>query len=331
VVYARFSALIPRPITEAFKKELHYNRIDISEHRFVGFIFIYALFLGIGIGANASLFLGYPFPIIFLLTFFAFVLVVYLILRLSSEGKGKFVESILPDALRLIASNMKSGLTTERAFFVAGRPEFGALQLELRDASKRIASGEKMEVALKGMSANINSRTLEKTIWLISQGIRSGGQIADLLFQLSDDLKDQQSLQEEINSNISIYILLILFATLFGAPVLFGVSSFIVQVLTSQIALVPSFAPGTISSSGGLGIVSGFANAEPSTITTDFILLFSMVALTLTTVFSCLTIGVINTGKEIGGIKYVIPLMIVAFLVFFAIRAVLLTFFSNLL
>ena len=330
MVYARFSALIPKPVLLEIKRQLVYNNIAMSEQRFAGFLLIYGASLGVGVAANAYLFLGFNPAVAFSLAFVAFTFLVYIILKLKSEAQGKFVESILPDALQLIASNMKSGLTTERALFVAGRPEFGPLQVELKVASKRISSGEKMEDALKGIGEKINSVVLAKTLWLISQGIKSGGQIADLLFQLSDDLKNQNAIQEEINSNISIYILLILFSAVFGAPLLFGVSSFIVQVLSKQIAQTPSLDISDVPASANLNIISGFASGGEPLLGPEFILMFSMIMVVFTTVFSSLTIGVINTGKEINGLRYLLPLLITGFVVFFTIREVLLLFFGNL-
>ncbi|MEK6958048.1 MAG: type II secretion system F family protein [archaeon] len=332
MVYARFSAVIPQPIIKAFGRQLLYLGMGtIDERKFTGFVFIYGALLAVGIALNAQIFFGLHIAIGFPIAFLGFVSVVYLWMKVKSEAKGKFVESILPDALQIIASNMKSGLTTERALFVAGRPEFGPLQDELKMASKRISAGERVEVALRKISERINSDTLEKTVWLISEGIKSGGQISDLLFQLSDDLKDQQNIQQEISSNVSIYILLILFAAIFGAPLLFGISSFIVQVLSAQLSTIPTIAPGSLPASGNLRIVTSFVSRENEPISADFVVMFSMVALMVTTVFSSLTIGVINSGKESNGLKYLIPLAIAAFIVFFAARTVLAGFFGNLI
>tara|TARA_Y100000310_G_scaffold343077_2_gene449049 strand:- start:5219 stop:6217 length:999 start_codon:yes stop_codon:yes gene_type:complete len=329
-VYTRVSAFIPNSIRQEFQRQLIYNGIEMNANKFVGFLFLYGFFLGVGVAANVFVFFEFNPIIAFSVSFFGFVGIAYLLMKMGSESKGKFVESILPDALRLVASNMKSGLTTERALFVAGRPEFGPLQLELKNASKRIASGERTENALRMISIGISSKILDKTLWLISQGIRSGGQIADLLFQLSDDLKEQIALEDEIKSNISIYVLLILFSAVMGAPMLFGVSSFIVQVLSSQISAVPSIDPASIQS-GSLGPISGFASGDGATLDPDFIVMFSIVMLVFTTLFSSLTIGVINAGKEINGVKYIIPLTIVALIVFFSARFLLTSFFGNLI
>ncbi len=330
-MYTRVSALIPKGIMQGLGRQFAYNHIQIDVRKFAGFLVLFSALLSIGIAANAFLFFAISPLVGFPVSFVGIIFTAYLLLKISSESKGKFVESILPDALQLIASNMKSGLTTEKSLFVAGRPEFGPLELELKNASKRIASGERMENALNGISEGINSSVLSKTMWLISRGIRSGGQIADLLFRLSDDLKSQQSLEEEANANISIYILLILFAAVFGAPVLFGISSFIVEVLTKQISTTPTIDVASLPTSSNFGLIKGFTGGRSdSAATTDFILTFSMVTLFITTIFSCITIGVINTGKEINGVKYIVPLVIAAFVVFFAVRALLVGVFGNL-
>jgi len=330
-MYARFSTFIPKSIILSFKSLLAYNNIDMDENKFVGFVFIYGLFLGIGLAANALLFFALSPLMVFFVSFLGFVFLIFLFLKMKSEAKGKAVEAVLPDALRLIASNMKSGLTTERSLFVAARPEFGALQIELRNASKRIASGEQVEEALKGISDNINSESLKKTIWLISQGIRSGGQIANLLCQLSDDLKDQQSLDAEISSNISIYILLILFSAIAGAPLLFGISSFIVEVITSQLANTMALDVSSVPATGNLAAIKGFVSGGQSLISAGFIVFFSIVMLVFTTLFSALTIGVINNGKETGGIKFILPMLVGAFVLFFAARILLTQVFGNLI
>ena len=331
-MYARFSSLVPKPLFNAFKQQLIYNNIEMNPYKFTGFVFIYGFFLALGVSFNAFLFLEIPLLIGFGIFFLLFVGGSYLYLKMKSEAKGAEVEKVLPDALRLVASNMKSGLTTEKALFVAGRPEFGPLQIELMNASKKIASGEKVEFALKGMADNINSPVFKKTMWLISQGIKSGGQIADLLFQLSDDLKNQGALDEEISSNISIYILLILFAAIAGAPLLFGISSFIVEILTKQMALTSTADISSIPVTGNMSAIKGFLDkGSGETLAPDFIMNFSMIMLIFTTVFSALTIGVINNGKETAGLKYVLPMIIGAFLLFFGVRFILLQVFGSLL
>ncbi len=327
-IYKRLTAILPNSIVDAFKKQMDYLNIDISEKRFVGFLFIYGLILSLFLAYLVEIFQILPYFIAFPFFFLLFTGGTYLWLSIAAESKGKFVESILPDALQLVASNMKSGLTTERALLLSARPEFGPLEDELRNASKRIMAGARVEEALNEIPKNIKSIILERTMWLVSKGISSGGQIANLLIQLSDDLRDQLALRKEIAANISIYIMLIFFAAALGGPVLFGISSFIVEILTKQMATMPEINTANIPGSMGGNVSQFSSDKEP--ISVEFVQMFVMIMLVTTSLFASLTIGVINTGKEKGGVKYFPIILIVSFILFFGIRFLLANAFSTL-
>jgi len=140
-MYERISSFLPRPIIDELRRQFIYNHIYIDERKFAGFMVLFTLLLSAGV----SVICQYAFGLNILLTFIASAIglfaTAYLLLRMSSESKGKFVDTILPDALQLIASNMRSGLTTERSLFVAGRPEFGPLEAELKATGRRIMAG----------------------------------------------------------------------------------------------------------------------------------------------------------------------------------------------
>ncbi|MDO8647388.1 MAG: type II secretion system F family protein [Candidatus Diapherotrites archaeon] len=324
MVYSRISAFIPSGIREAFAKEIDYLGINIESGKFVGFIFSFGLALSLGIALNLQLFYQIPFLLSFALFASLFIGGIYVWLSITAESKGKFVEKILPDALQLIASNIRSGLTTERALLVSARPEFGPLEEELRKASKRILTGTPIQEALSDIPKRINSKTVEKTIWLVNKGVSSGGQIADVLTQLSDDLREQNSLQDEIRANISIYVMLIFFSAAIGSPIMLGISSFIVQILHKQISGIQTVDTSRISAHSK----SPFSGIPKSSIDPDFVLVFAELSLLVTTIFASMTMGIINTGNEKNGLKYFPALLIVSFGIFLAIRFVLFTMFK---
>ncbi|MBU0661977.1 type II secretion system F family protein [Candidatus Micrarchaeota archaeon] len=328
--YRKVASLMPSKIIRAFKTEMGYLGIDISERRFVGFLLVFGLALSVGISLNTYLFFGISFIVAFPFFFVLFVAGTYLWLSIAAESKGKFVETILPDALQLIASNIKAGLTTERALLVSARSEFGPLEIELRATGSRIMAGMPLEQALSYIPTKIKSKTLERLIWLISKGIESGGQIADLLTHLADDLREQNSIKDEIAANISMYIMLIFFSAAIGAPMLFGISSFIVQILVVQTSQIPQFDASMFEGTGGGAGLAGLAGGG-SVISADFVIFFAMVSIVVTSIFASLTIGVINTGKEKGGAKFIPVLLSISFVLFFVIREVLAMMFGSLL
>ena len=97
-------------------------------------------------------------------------------------------------------------------------------------------------------------------------------------------------------------------------------------------ALTSSADISSVPVSGNLSSIKGFLDkGSGETLAADFIFNFSIIMLIVTTIFSSLTIGVINNGKETAGLKYVVPMLIGAFLLFFGVRFILLQVFGSLL
>ena len=322
--YDRISAFIPRPIIEKFKKEMDYVGMRIPEENFVGFVFSFGILISFGIALNIFVFLQIPIYLTWPLVFILFAFIVYYRLNMVAESRARFVEKILPDILQLISSNMKSGLTTERALLASARPEFRVFAEELKLASAKVMAGERIEEALSDIASRIKSPTMERTIWLMVQGIKSGGEVADLLSQLADDLREENALKEETKAEVSMYVLLVFVAAAFGAPILFSVSSYIVGVLQSQtqnLAIEPEQLK-EITRRSPVGRLGSMGIGQ-LTITPEFATMFAMISLLITCVCSSLVIGVINTGKEKDGVKFIPLITIMGVSLFYIIRFVL--------
>jgi len=327
--YDNVSALVPKPIIEGFAKQLLYADVRLEARRFVGFLVVYGLVASVVLALLLAMFFRVQPTHSFIGLFIGLLAIPYLMLSLTADGKGQYVEKVLPDALQLISSNIRSGLTTEKALLVSARPEFGPLERELKRTSTQIMSGVPVDFALKDMPARIKSKILEQTVWLLSRGINSGGEISDLLIQLSNNLREQNALKDEERADVSTYVILIFFSSAFGAPALYGVSSFIVQVMSSQ---RPNLSGMSIPSAGGVsGFTSSMLAAPKSTITVDFVVFFIEVMIVFGALFSAMVLGVINNGKEKEGLKYLPFLLLCSFSVFFLVRNTLLGVFGPIL
>jgi pilus assembly protein TadC len=321
-VYDRIASFIPTSITASFERQLRYVGIKVGEKQFVGFLLVFGLGLSIAIAVNAWLFFKFSPIIAFVATFAAFAGGIYFWLSQTAETQGKAVERVLPDVFELIASNVKSGLTTERALFSAARPEFGILSEELKNASKEIMSGTRMEDALMDIPTKIKSTVLERGIWLLVQGIKSGGEIANLLLRLGSDLREENAMKDEISANISMYVILIFAAAVVGAPLLFGISSLIVGILVEQTGSI-DISPEQIEEYSSRSQIGRFMGLPTVNITESFIVNFSIVALVITSIFAALTTGAMADGSEREGIKYIPVLLICGLGLFFLVRIVL--------
>lgn len=345
-MFERIGGILPRGIRTWVGGEIRFAGLDYNAERYVGFAFTFALIAGIA-AYIISMFLkfGDSSSILFALGGAVFALKPYLIgaffvgfgavfggaifwITNAADARGDKAEKALPDALQLIASNIKAGQTTERSLFVSARPEFGALSDALREASKKIMVGERLEHALLHIHKTIKSKVVERTMWLIAEGIKNGGQIANLLVQMSTDLREENALKAEVNSNTSMYVMLIFFSAAFGAPMLLGISSFIVGVLSAQTANV-HIDPNMISQYSSQNRALGLVGIPSSTISEDFIVMFSIVDLVVTSIFAAMVLGVINSGTEKAGMKYFPILLIVSIVLFFVTRVVVKTFFTG--
>lgn len=320
--YKKIASFVPKSLQEYFSKQLDFVGIELENKSFLGFIVFFGIGLSFALALDAFVLFKFPIIICFLLFLIFYFGIVWFWLYSVSESKGRFVEKILPDVLEFIASNIKAGLTVDRALLESARTEFGHFGSELKIVSKEVLTGKRLDLALLEIPKKIRSESLNKTMWLISQGIRSGGQIADLLLQLGNDLREQNTIKEDIKANVSIYVILIFFAAAVGAPLLFGVSNFIVGIMSKQIGSL-SISPEQFAQYQSHSRLGNFVGIPTISISQAFVDLFSIIALIVTCIFAALTLGAINTGKEADGIKYIPILLIIAFILFFAIKAIM--------
>lgn len=323
-----------RSIIGAFDKQFRYLGLHVSPQKFILNMIAFSFLLAILGFFSCLFFLKWGMGMAMLggiVVFFLAIGGTYLTLDLQTEAIGKKVEEVLPDALQLVASNIKSGLTTEKALLMSARPEFGPLEKELKRVSTRILSGMPVEKAILEIPQRIRSNLVERTMWLLARGISSGGEIADLLMQLSKNLRTQIALQSEAKAAISIYIILIFFSAAFGGPALYAVASFIVEVMSAQSAST-NINPAQLSAAASqLGGVGSFISTSPNLINPEFVIFFSQIMLFIGGIFASLILGAISTGKEKDGVKYIPFVFLFSFGLFHLIRFALTSSFGPLL
>jgi Flp pilus assembly protein TadB len=230
--------------------------------------------------------------------------------------RSRNAEDSLPDALELISVNINSGLTIESALIQAARPEFGELASAMKRAAKEIFSGTTIEKAFKEMSDKIDSLVVERTILLITEGMRKGATLGDILLRISSDLRNESSIRKEINANISMYIILIIIATAIGGPILFGAGSVVALAFTSQNEGITM----TTQNQSSLPIFSLFNknNFEKNPkFTPQEIEIIAVTSIMLTCLFASMIIGVIRYNRETAGARYFVVLLIIGVIIFY--------------
>jgi len=323
-MYRFFYGLSPVRYRKWIERHIDYCDFTVPPISLIGFLILFGLVLGFSVG-----FLLYAFDILafrgFLITwgivFIVFEVLGHFMLIFIADNRASFVELILPDALQIISSNMRSGLTPDKAILTSARPEFGPLEKELRKAAKEALSGRSFEEAVKGISAKIKSKILDKTINLIIEGLSKGGSLTSLLDSVADDIRQARILKSEIKSYVMMYGIFIFFAVGLGAPLLYSVATYLVQTMT-QIGGVVNLEDLVTSTS------VPFLRFKPSEITTDFLRLYSYISILVTTFFGSMLIGLIQEGSEKAGLRFFPILLAIALAVFIFSQIVLKTIFG---
>ncbi|MEK6894096.1 MAG: type II secretion system F family protein [Nanoarchaeota archaeon] len=241
--------------------------------------------------------------------------------KLGQSQKIKMMEVVFPDFLQLISSNLKAGIPIDKAIVISSRKEFSPLDEQINQFGRDIATGKPVELAMKEMSSRIGSEKISKTINLIITGMRSGGNIATLLEETSANLKERQYVEKRAASNIIMYIILILFAVGVGAPILFSLSTVLVEVLTKILSGIPEVQT-TVATPFSFTSIS---------ISTTFINYFAVFFIITIDILGSMVIGLVQKGEEREGLKYAIPLVTISLTMFFVIKLVLSSYFAGII
>ncbi|HLC59632.1 MAG TPA: type II secretion system F family protein [archaeon] len=305
----RFSSITARFGPSKYKawvnKHLVYADMTWQFDKFVSMCYLYSLAFSIVAVFILTVFLQYTFLLSFAVSQFVFIisfLTFHFILSVIAENRAKTVEEVLPDVLKLVAINLKSGMTVDRALLLSARPEFGIMEKEIKTVSQKVISGVPVEKALDHFTERILSPLLTRTMRLVKEGLDKGGELAVLLEQIANDMVHTKTLRKEVAAQVGMYAIFIFFAVGIGAPMMYGVSTYLVKTMTKI--------------TGGLDIGAA-STAHVSSIKfqkinidTNFLTSYQLVSLLITAIFGGLLLGLLKDGKEKAGVKY-IPILIV--------------------
>ncbi|MBR9678883.1 MAG: hypothetical protein GON13_01305 [Nanoarchaeota archaeon] len=316
--YEKVGRTFPRGVKKSICSMMVYADIKVDEEAWLGFttVFTSLLFLAVSL-------LSFVITRDFLVSFLSgvvlsgfFVLVPHLLISLKSDKRVDFVEKVLPDALLLIVSNIRSGITPEKALVLSARDEFGILSVEIRSAMKRTLAGENFVEALKLISKNVNSKVLRRVVSLLVEGVRSGGEIAKLLEESAYNIRSNQLMKREIRSSVLMYIIFLFAAIGFAAPILYGISSYLTTIMSDLLAGIDI--PEEV-------LRTSFIKLSSSSISPEFVNFFAIFNLSVSCLFGSMIIGMIESGSAKKGLKFILPLLVCSLGLYFLLRSVLST------
>jgi archaellum biogenesis protein FlaJ (TadC family) len=312
--------MFPKKTVQYVQKLLIVCDLDYDAEEFMKTMLLYGIGFGIGFGL---IFFSYSTDIAlisFAAVTFLFEAVVFGILLVASNKRVNMIEEALPDLLGLMASDIRSGVTYDRALMLSARREFGPLAKEIERAAKETLTGKPITDALMGMTGRVPSEMFSKTIRLIVEGLNSGGNLADLLENTALDIRRFGAMRKEVSATVLVYQLFMMAAAAIGAPMIYAVTTFLIRVIATTQEKIGATTMGNVSF---MPFFKGGASLSP-----EIVFWFAVAALFVTAFFGSLAVGVIARGKESEGLPFFPIILAISMGVFFVTRY-LMDFFTR--
>jgi Flp pilus assembly protein TadB len=232
------------------------------------------------------------------------------------------MEETLPDFLQVVSSNLKGGMSFENALLGAIKPRFTILANEMAEVSKKVMTGYEMEVALSELSNKYDSPMLRRSIDLMRGELESGGQIAELIDRIVENLKTTKTLKDEISTSAVSYTIFIAVIVIVIAPLLFALSFNLLMVILNFVSRLSA----ATTSVGALPF-----SVDEVAIKPKHFRYFSIAAISLISFFSSLIISIVEKGNVKSGLKYIPIFFFSSLSLYFLFMKILSVIFQNLI
>ena len=241
----------------------------------------FALFLGIGI----------------------LVGVLPVILKIVRENKiNNEKEDMFLEFARNLVESVKTGTPISKSIINMQNKNFGALSPHVKKLASQISLGIPFNRALKYFSDDVNNHSISRSLTLIGQAERAGGDIGEILESVAGAVTMSDKLKKERKSAISTLVS--------QGYIIFLV--FIVIILVLQFQILPMVSGiGSIGDTLGIGAGSAVhsSNVDQKGISDAFLYLILTQGL-----FTGLTIGKLAEGNVKAGVKHSFWLMFLSFI-----------------
>jgi hypothetical protein len=321
-VYRRLASVAPKGLIDHIKKEftlagMRADPIDVAG----GWLLLYLLYGIVSVAVYAVLVHGTgPWSTSAYITAFDFFLAGVAISAVALEmstyysirDRAKRMESVLPDFLLMVASNLRAGMTPFVAFTRAARPEFGELSVEVTRAASNLGATASLNDALDELSKRFDSIILSRVVVVFKKGVRSGGKLASLLVSSAEDIRRIHDLQSELVITTRTYAIFLGFIIIVIMPFLLALSGQFVAMFLQVKAQ-------TASAGVGVSSVVPMFGGQLSVTPTDMTNLGYLSLIITSILVSCLA-GVIMSGRALDGVKYAPVFIVLSILMFIVSR-----------
>ena len=224
---------------------------------------------------------------------------VYGIYSFLREQKIRKIDSRFPDFVRDLSEYRRAGMTFPKAIIHASKGNYGLLTPEIENIAHQISWGNSVENALESFAKRVNTKLIKRTVYLIIEASRSGGNVADVLDAASRDARELKFTESERRAGMLSYV----------AVVYVSMLVFLVVIVILCKSLIPAMLG---QGHGGIStLIGGSGNITQYDITLAFF---------ITTIIQGAGMGVVTgvfeEGKIAAGYKHIFIMVFITWFIF---------------
>jgi len=173
--------------------------------------------------------------------FFAFFMLRWPAFRANERSVS--IDHELPFALRQLATQVKAGVSFNRAIASIGEGNYPNLTPEFKRVLADLDRGASTEEALTGLTDRVRSRGLHRAIAQILRALRTGGRVSEVIGNIAEDVSFETRMRirdftETLNLVSIVYLIVAVVA-----PVGLTILSAIIQLPLLAGAIPPEYIP----------------------------------------------------------------------------------------
>ncbi|MEF8879428.1 MAG: type II secretion system F family protein [Candidatus Thermoplasmatota archaeon] len=222
---------------------------------------------------------------------------IYQFFRLRRVRK---IDDRFPDFVRDLAESRRAGMTFTKAIMHSAKGSYGVLTSEIEKIARQISWGSSVDDALKNFAKRVNTKLVQRTVSLIIEASRSGGNVADVLEAASKDARELRLIHTERRANMMSYV----------AVIYVGMGVFLLIL----VILCKSFLP-SIVGEAGQSLQQGAMGASGNIGMSDLENVFYAAAL-FQGFFMGFVTGVFEDGNIEAGVKHTFIMVMIGWTIF---------------
>jgi flagellar protein FlaJ len=208
--------LIPKKLLRTIEISLANAGMPFSGAEWISIWVVISIFLFAIVFFLFNVFIG-------LAAFIVGLAAMYVVPTMRADKRKGMIEDSLPDALHHMAVAVRTGLVLESVIQEVSEAEYGPLSEEFARITLEIRKGRPLKEALIAFARRTRSKDIQRIMRLILEGVEAGGPIADVLDEVSENMRAIKMIRRERKSATSQQISFLAMASLFAGPFVMGV------------------------------------------------------------------------------------------------------------